>query len=145
MRIALSCWQNRISPVFDVADSLMLIDLEGARENKRRGIALNSRDPFRRVKEIADLGVELMICGAISQALEAALRGAGVQVSGFIRGDLETVVRAFVDGQLHNARFRMPGCRKAGPDRTNPSRAAQRGNRGDAGLERKPLLSKPVA
>lgn len=111
MRVAFAYWKDRLSPVFDVSDRILLIDVENGREKRREDIPLASRDPLHRAKEVSGLGAEKLICGAVSQIMEAALAGAGVQVTGFICGNLEAVISAFMCGELNDCRFRMPGCR----------------------------------
>ena len=99
-------WQDRISPVFDVADHLLLLDVEGHREIDRKSLRLTGRNPFERVKELSELGVNVLLCGAISLALEKAIIGAGIRVVGFLGGELENVIQAFLDGNLDDGRIR---------------------------------------
>jgi len=110
MMIAIANWQGCISPVFDVSDRLCLIHVENGKELQRENILLKNRDPFTRAKEMANIGVELLICGAVSHALETALINAGIRVIGFACGNLENVLGAFVRGQLTGRSFFMPGC-----------------------------------
>jgi hypothetical protein len=104
MKIAIAHWQNRISPVFDVSDRLCLIHMS------RKDILLRIHDPFGRAKEIAELGTNVLLCGAISDVLEKAILAASVQVIGFLCGDLGAVIHAFLQGRLNDGRFFMPGC-----------------------------------
>jgi len=46
MRIAIAHWTGRVSPVFDVSDRLLLIDVEGGQEQKRKDIKLTSENPL---------------------------------------------------------------------------------------------------
>ncbi|HSO60298.1 MAG TPA: NifB/NifX family molybdenum-iron cluster-binding protein [Desulfobacterales bacterium] len=105
MKIAIAHWQNRISPVFDVADRLILIDVEDGREVHRESLRLVGRDPFGRARELSDRGVDVLLCGAVSRGLEKALVAAGIQVLGFLGGKLESIVSAFIDGQLNDGRL----------------------------------------
>ncbi len=109
MKVAMAYWQDRISPVFDVADHLLLLDVEGRREVDRKSLHLAGRSPFERVKELSDLGVNVLLCGAISLTLEKALIGAGIRVIGFLGGELENVIQAFLDGTLGDGRVRNAG------------------------------------
>ncbi len=100
--------------MFDVSDNVYLIQCTGGREVKREKITLNCHDPFHRAKEVTGLGTQTLICGAVSTPLETALEAAGVRVIGFICGDLEVVLRAFLCGiaastLLSNARLGSPG------------------------------------
>ena len=109
MRIAIAHWQDRISPVFDVSDRLLLIDIEEGRELKREGNVLNCHEPFERAREVYRLGVQVLLCGAVSRPLETALISTGVHVIGFICGDLEDVLDAYISGHLADKRYQMPG------------------------------------
>ena len=112
MRIAVSQWNGRVSPVFDVAERLLLVDIaddEIDREINRESVYLTSVEPFGRIRELSRIGADVLICGAISFALENALKQAGIRVIGFTCGDLDAVVDAFQDGCLGDECFRMPG------------------------------------
>lgn len=115
-------WQGRISPVFDVSDKLFLIDIEQAQEAKRVAVRLRRGDPFARAAELAGLGAEVLLCGAISRAQEMALQSAGVRVYGFVCGVLDEVLTSFLQGGLTQGRCRMPGCH------TNRTRHRMRGH-----------------
>jgi len=110
MMIAIANWQGSISPVFDVSDRLCLIHIENGKELRRENILLKNRNPFTRAKEMAGIGVEMLICGAVSHVLETALISVGIRVIGFVCGDLENVLGAFLRGQLTGRDFFMPGC-----------------------------------
>lgn len=109
MKIAISHWQGRISPVFDVAQHVLLVDLDGNQVVRRQHVSLGPGDPFYRAKEIVGLGAELLVCGAISHPLEKALVHAGIRVAGFTCGDVDTILAALQTGRLGEACFRMPG------------------------------------
>jgi predicted Fe-Mo cluster-binding NifX family protein len=104
MKIAIAHWQRRVSPVFDVADRLFLITIEDGREVQRERLRLASRDPFERAQRLSERGVDVLLCGAVSSALEKALISAGIQVLGFLGGELDSIVTAFIDGQLNDGR-----------------------------------------
>jgi predicted Fe-Mo cluster-binding NifX family protein len=110
MKIAIACSKGRISPVFDVSDTICIVEIDGSKEQKRRNITLLNRDPFARAKEVSSIGARILICGAVSRILQTALTGIGIEVIGFVCGDLESVLEAFLQGQLMNGRFSMPGC-----------------------------------
>ncbi|HBA55262.1 MAG TPA: hypothetical protein DCZ04_12630 [Syntrophorhabdus aromaticivorans] len=111
MKIAIAHWLGRVSPLFDVSDKLCLIGVEGRREVSRENITLTVRDPFGRAKEVAEFGTDVLLCGAISHVLERALIGSGIRVIGFLCGELDPVMAAFLEGRLSDGRFFMPGCR----------------------------------
>jgi len=104
MKIAIAHWQSRVSPVFDVADRLFLITIENGREVHRESLRLAGQDPFERARKLAEQGVSVLLCGAVSSALEKALTAAGIQVLGFLGGEMESIVAAFIDGHLNDGR-----------------------------------------
>ena len=113
MRIALSHWQGRIAPVFDVAENLLVVDTTGRNKQMPRKVRLLRKHEWGRASELRDMQVELLVCGAVSRAMEKALIENGVRVNGFICGNLEEVMAAALKGALNDPRFRMPGAGKS--------------------------------
>lgn len=111
MRLAIPQWQGRISPVFDVAGSLLLIDLDQGGETNRREVPLGDDTPGGRLRRMADLNIDTLICGAISRPLEIVLLHSGIQVISQICGDVNQVLDAYTKGRIHRGTFVMPGCR----------------------------------
>jgi len=110
MKVALPHWQGRVSPVLDVAGKLLVIEVERGKEASRIERKLLFQDPFSRAREISGLGVEVLICGAVSWPLEMALSSAGVVVIPHTCGPIDEIVRAFLSGGFTDDSFLMPGC-----------------------------------
>ena len=110
MRIAIPICDGRISPVFDVARRLMVVDVEDRGELSRIEHTLDNTEITARARRVADLGVDVLICGAISLSLEKMLHATGVEVVGRTCGEAERVLRAFIDGKITEQSFLMPGC-----------------------------------
>ena len=110
MRLAIPTWNGRISPVFDVAERLLLVDLDEGSEVTRQEALIDETNVASRVSRITDLRVDTLICGAISRALEGRLAAAGVYVVPDTCGLVEDVLRAFSSGELTEQAFLMPGC-----------------------------------
>lgn len=110
MRIAISYQQNRVSPVFDVAEHIMLVDIENGRQVRRNIRPLVQRDSIDRARYVSRFGVQALICGAISWPLENALLSMGMEVIACICGPVEEVIQAFMDKKLVGSAFIMPGC-----------------------------------
>ncbi len=110
MLIAVPICQGRVSPVFDVATRLLLVRLEGRAEVERREVALFEDQPAAIVRTLRELGVGMLVCGAISQFLERLVRVAGVRVVPRICGEIEAVIGACRDGKLDAPELQMPGC-----------------------------------
>jgi len=110
MKIVVPEWQGRISPVFDVANKILLVDIEDHRELQRQQGALVSAAPWARADTLRRMGAEVLICGAVSRPMETALRTAGINVIHNICGPVEEVLEAYCNGHLDENVFMMPGC-----------------------------------
>jgi len=80
MKIAISVSDDRVSPVFDVARRLLLVDIEDGRDVNRTEEVLEESQLAPRASRIAELHTDVLVCGAISRTLEAMLISAGVEV-----------------------------------------------------------------
>ena len=110
MIIAIPIWQGRVSPVFDVAGQLLVVEVDGPVEKCRRQESLPDEAPERRVHRLQTLDVETLICGAVSRPLGDLLAAGRIEVIPQVCGDAEEVLRAYLSGGLPDERFAMPGC-----------------------------------
>jgi len=110
VKIAVPEWQGRVSPVFDVASKVLLVEIEDNRELQRQEDTLGSKYALARARALRDMGVDVLICGAVSWPLEVALRSVGIKVICNICGPVEAVLAAFRNGRLDERVFLMPGC-----------------------------------
>jgi predicted Fe-Mo cluster-binding NifX family protein len=111
VRLAIPHHQGRISPVFDSAGNVLLIELENGRETRRESRSLSQNELLARAGELLKLAPDVLVCGAISAPLETLLISAGVRVIGFLCGPVDEVVAAFLSGNIAKPEFSMPGCR----------------------------------
>jgi predicted Fe-Mo cluster-binding NifX family protein len=114
MKTAFAFWENRIAPVFDTARDLLVVETDAGRMTQEQRLPMADDPPLTRTLRLAELGIETLVCGAISRALEEMLVAYGIQVHAFVAGNLEEVVQAWTSGILHKDAFAMPGCRGRG-------------------------------
>jgi len=111
MKAAFSTWENRIAPVFDVARQVRLVEAESGRILGETLETLESEVPLQKAHRLAELGVEALVCGAISRPLQAMVSSYGIRVLAFLAGDLREVIEAWLRNDLlKNDSFTMPGC-----------------------------------
>jgi len=111
MKIAIPHWQGRVSPVFDVAEHLLVVELDDrGMELSRVQADLRAESPHHRAAQVAETGAEVLICGAISWPMETALAALGVRIIAQPCGNIEEVLAGFVRGRLSDGAFAMPGC-----------------------------------
>jgi len=110
MRIAIPICDGRISPVFDVARRLIVVDVDDRGELSRTERTLDHTEISVPARRIADLGLDVLICGAMSLSLEKMLPAADVEVVGRTCGEAGQVLCALFDGTMTEQSFLMPGC-----------------------------------
>lgn len=110
MKIAISVWEKRVAPVFDVSRQFLIVDIKNNHETSRWEEMVSETELLSRTGHVVGLGVQVLICGAISRPLEQMLVSAGVQVIPHICGLVEEVLQAFMARRLNENMFLMPGC-----------------------------------
>ncbi len=124
MRIAIACWQDRVSPVFDIARQLFVVTFEEGREIRRDRLLLPTGNLWDRVRILSEQGVDVLLCGAISRSLEKALESAGIRVCGFLAGECDPVLVSFANARGNAvAPARFPGRRRSGRPATRPDKS----------------------
>jgi predicted Fe-Mo cluster-binding NifX family protein len=112
MKVAIPVWGDRISPVFDTATRLMVVDTS-AEKRDRISLSLEGDDLTRRCSRMQELGVDTLICGAISNPFCRRLTAVNIEVIQGIFGAKEDVLQAFLKGELNQKAFRVPCCRSS--------------------------------
>lgn len=113
MRIAIPQWQGRISPVLDTATQLLVAEPQPDGRIRREQHALKASDTLGRASELVRLGVEVVLCGAVSATLASVLASAGVRVLAFLCGPVDEILQAWLAGSLlRHSTYAMPGCQR---------------------------------
>jgi hypothetical protein len=108
-RTAIPVYLGRVSPVLDTCTQLCVLATDGTQAAARPPIHLKGGSIFERVEEIRTLGIDRIICGAVSESFFNLLKEAGVDLICGITGDAGEVAEAYRNGLLKQGRFRMPG------------------------------------
>ena len=110
MKAAFSAWDNRIAPVFDVARQILLVEAKTGTILSETEETLADAVPVRKAVRLAELGIDILICGAISRPLQEMIAAYGIRVIPFVAGDLREVIEAWLSGRGNIRLFSMPGC-----------------------------------
>ncbi len=65
--------------------------------------------------ELSELGIEVLICGAISQNDAFLIEAANIRLIPFIAGDADRILELYAGGRPIIPRFLMPGCKENRP------------------------------
>ena len=114
MKVALTVWNGRISPVFDVSRKILVLDIHHGVVTGRREELLEGIDPVQKAGKLVEWEVRTLLCGAISQPQAGLFAAYGIRTFPFIAGDVEEVIEAYLARKLSNRRMAMPGCSRDG-------------------------------
>ena len=92
--------ENRVAYRLDCADTIVVARKDRKGNVQLEETALSERDAIRRVQQIADLGIETLICGAVSGFVFRMFQHHGIQVIGGVIGDAQDVLHQYVNGNL---------------------------------------------
>ncbi|MGC9324800.1 MAG: NifB/NifX family molybdenum-iron cluster-binding protein [Desulfomonilia bacterium] len=109
MRIAIPVYEQHVAAVADFADFMLVVDLDHDREIRREIVPVTTGILPARVAMLEDLGVDVMICGALSRPYASMAVHSGVGLIPFITGTIAEVLRAYCLGTLSDPQFLMPG------------------------------------
>jgi predicted Fe-Mo cluster-binding NifX family protein len=124
MKTAFAVWNKRIAPVFDVARRVVMVETTPAGREVQTQVLLTGDQPLQKVQQLTELGVDCLVCGAISRALQAVLRARRIRVVANLAGDLQAVIDAWRCRDAPIEPYAMPGRRKIRDRR--PIRAPQK-------------------
>lgn len=110
MKIAITVWEDRVSPVFDAANMLLLAELEDGDILNRRFVFMQPVGSMRFVEMLKQMGITVLICGAISEGHANRLSFNGIDLIPFIAGKTEKILETFAKGEAIIPAFSMPGC-----------------------------------
>ena len=110
MKVAITVWGRRISPVFDSADKLVIAEIKNAKVVNKKKQGFNPGIPSRLIKKLKQLDVAVLICGAISEIPANMIEAGGIRLIPFISGNVDDVLCTYAKEIPIVPEFLMPGC-----------------------------------
>ena len=109
MKIAVPAFGEMIAATFDFAGEIVILDcVDSAIVNKQRSVFIEEYLPLRAAK-LKELGIEVVICGAISNPAIVILQHHAIRVIAGIAGVIDTVTSEFLNGNSTLLLYRLPG------------------------------------
>ena len=80
MKIALSVLNDKISPRFDSTYKFIIVSVKNGKINVKEDIVLSTTNSSKRVKELADMDIDTIICGEINSYTLSRFGKKGINV-----------------------------------------------------------------
>jgi predicted Fe-Mo cluster-binding NifX family protein len=110
MKVAITVWENRISPLFDATRTLLIADIDNRVLTEKHLVPFNCISPFARAATLEELGVGTLICGGVSDFFAKLIQARNIQIIPFVAGRVDEVIDAYLKDALCHKKYRMPGC-----------------------------------
>lgn len=133
MKIAIALFGTRVSPRFDCAPVLRVVETDNGEILNIREISLEECNVMDRIKKLEELGIDALICGGIDVFSSGRLNFSRMKVYSWITGGADDALSCLLKGQLESGFMMAPGGRCCGRWRFRGGRGGGRG-RGFRGL-----------
>jgi predicted Fe-Mo cluster-binding NifX family protein len=111
VRVAVSIWEDEVSPVFDFAHNIVLVEWDQDHEVARYRYETPEKSMPSRMQRLREMGADVLLCGAISNLMAKMIQSSGITLIAWKCGDVEDVLSAYFSGAIDAPRFSMPGAR----------------------------------
>ncbi len=109
-KVAIPLFNNRVSPRFEFAPTLLVVTIENDRVLEKKEIDLQSYDLLQRSSLLRKVGIDFLICGGIQGFITRSLSLTSVQVIAPVTGEAEAVLKLFLEKNLFP--LFQPCCRR---------------------------------
>ena len=113
MKIAITTWGNRVSPVFDAAKTLLIADIENQSINSKKYESFHPDDISALAALLNREHVTALVCGAISEPYAAQLAENQIRMYAFVTGNAMDILDCLAIHNTIKPTFMMPGCTPA--------------------------------
>ena len=112
MKIALTVWQGRISPVFESAQKLVIFEIREDHACMVREETFRDETVEQRIARLQELGIDTLVCGAVSREIAERIESLPIRLFSFVAATAEEALSAYLSGCLLRKAYRMPGCHR---------------------------------
>jgi predicted Fe-Mo cluster-binding NifX family protein len=106
-KIAISVFGSRVSSRLDCSESISLISIEDGTIVRRQETRWAHVNSLEKIRLLVQEGVEVLICGGLTETCANMLHDTGIEVIPWVRGDSEEVLSRYMHGTLRSAPSRQ--------------------------------------
>ena len=110
MKIAITIWGNRISPVFDAAHTLLTARIKNRTILNKTYTPFDPDSPQELIHILKRMEVTTLICGAISTKPADFIVENNIKLISFVTGNALDFLESFATRQTIEKIHMMPGC-----------------------------------
>jgi len=103
VKVAIPMFNGRVSPRFDFALDVLIVTIERGEVVNRREYPLTNLHPIKRGALLNEQGVNVLICGGISDFSVRLLTGNGIEVIPMVAGEVDKILDLFIKGNMNSA------------------------------------------
>ena len=100
MRVSIATYRDRVCPRFDRAATLIVLDVRKGRQEECEILDISGWPAHGRAARVAELGIDQLICGALSSFDEAGFEESPVRLTCQVSGPVNAVIQAIVTGAI---------------------------------------------
>ncbi len=100
MKIAIPVFNSRISPRFDCAQEMLLVDIADGKIVAQWKISIDGLSAIEKNRTMLNLGVDTLICGGIDHHSMQWLKYHDLLVYAWLSGDVQDILTCFLTGGL---------------------------------------------
>ncbi len=98
--IAFPVFQDRVSPLMDVSNRYIIYETEDGKIKQRIDISLNADGECQRVEKLKEIGVNTIICGAVSGYVAHIVDEKGMRLLSMIYGPIDEIIEHYLKNSL---------------------------------------------
>lgn len=110
MKLAICTWNELVAPVFDVSESVMIVNVSSGKVKTRKREDFSDLDHLAMIRRLSDLKIETLICGAISRPWHDIVTAWDIQIISYVSGPVKQVLDVLLSDSMNMQKFMMPGC-----------------------------------
>jgi len=100
MKVGVAAYKGAVANRIDFSDSIKVYRIQEEKPLLERELKLPKTNPLSDVNTVLSSGIDVLICGAINGFFYRMLAGNGVKVLPWVLGDVDSVLKSYVDGRL---------------------------------------------
>jgi len=109
VKLAVTVWGNRISPVFDAASTLLVAEIKDRKITRLYYTAFDPQSPADLISTLKKNHVSILVCGAISKPPASLILDQHIHLISLVTGNVRHFLDSFSQKQTVEKQYRMPG------------------------------------